>query len=144
MPKRSALATSWWLLRHNRTARSLLWLPVSFPGGTGFEVTRYNRDGSLDASFGNIGRTDYGSGGGDFGGGSTAFGFAIEPDGKIVVIGTSTSTIPEWDPIARQLIFMTKSWSYAVRFGSDGILDRSFGTNGAEILLLGKSNNLDP
>jgi uncharacterized delta-60 repeat protein len=54
--------------------------------GTGFGVARYNVDGTLDSSFGGDGRATT-----SFNpllwGGSTAFGAALQPDGKIVAVG---------------------------------------------------------
>ena len=50
-----------------------------------FAVARYNTDGSLDPSFSGDGLDV--SGGGDYGPGAT--GVAIQPDGKIVVVGGS-------------------------------------------------------
>src|SRR5689334_7498372 len=49
-----------------------------------FAVARYNTDGSLDPTFGNGGKveTDFGNLAGD-----EAYNLAIQPDGKIVVLG---------------------------------------------------------
>lgn len=50
-----------------------------------FGLARYNRDGSLDASFGDGGRvtTDF------FNDSDESSGLAIQPDGKVVVAGTA-------------------------------------------------------
>jgi len=60
--------------------------------GTGlrFAVVRYTTDGTLDPAFGNGGKvtTDWGANGGNSG----AAGVAIQRDGKIVAVGSSTVT----------------------------------------------------
>jgi uncharacterized delta-60 repeat protein/uncharacterized repeat protein (TIGR01451 family) len=79
-------------------------------------LARYNADGSLDASFGTGGKVTT-----DFGGGSfdEAHGVALQADGKIIVAGTSTSSVPG----------STLDFALA-RYNTDGILDSSFGTGG--------------
>src|SRR5213079_2085507 len=59
-------------------------------GGGDFAVVRYNRDGSLDQSFGSDGEvlTDFGSSSYDF-----LSGVAIEPGGKIIAAGGSGSIL---------------------------------------------------
>ena len=79
-----------------------------------FALARYNRDGSLDTSFGSGGKvvTDF------FNGPDDAFAVAIQADGKIVLAGESSN-----DPR-----FMTM---FALaRYNSDGSLDTSFGSGG--------------
>jgi uncharacterized delta-60 repeat protein/LPXTG-motif cell wall-anchored protein len=77
-----------------------------------FAVVRYNSDGTLDTTFGTGGtvttkiRTD-----------DVAFSMAIEPDGKIILGGGSTS-------IDEHL------GSAVVRYNSDGTLDTTFGIDG--------------
>lgn len=57
-------------------------------GGGDVALARYNANGTLDGSFGNSGRVRTGITGGD----ESAHGIAIQPDGKIVIAGqTSTS-----------------------------------------------------
>lgn len=76
-----------------------------------FALTRYNTDGTLDASFGTAGRViTYGSGAE---GGPHAV--AIQPDGKIVAAGYKRVT--SWD-------FLT------ARYNTNGTLDASFGSGG--------------
>jgi uncharacterized delta-60 repeat protein len=78
-----------------------------------FAVARYNPDGSVDTSFGNGGRvtTDL-SADQDFG-----ENLALQPDGKIVVVGQMTSA--------------TVYDLAIVRYTTDGSLDTSFGTGGS-------------
>jgi len=80
-------------------------------GGNGdgdFAVARYNVDGSLDTSFAGTGKLIT-----DFGGNDLAYSVALQPDGKIVVAGTS--------PINSQEFAL-------VRYNTDGSLDKTFGT----------------
>lgn len=81
-------------------------------GGAGvFALARYNSDGSLDSSFGadgtvstQLGRVD------------RATDTALQPDGKLVVVGTS---------------FNGRSIDFAmIRYNSDGSVDFSFGKGG--------------
>jgi uncharacterized delta-60 repeat protein len=60
----------------------------STDSGTGdFALERFNPDGSIDATFGNAGQVST-----DFpGGGEQAFGVALQADGKIVAVGTSSN-----------------------------------------------------
>lgn len=85
----------------------------NYPSGTGRDhyVLRYTTDGSLDATFGSGGVARLGFSGG------TAFGVAIQPDGKIVVAGT----VP--------LSGSAEGFSVG-RLEADGGLDTTFGQNG--------------
>ena len=77
-----------------------------------FALARYDANGGPDSAFGSGGRTttDFGVGD-DFGAG-----LAVQPDGRIVVVGRSTSTT---------------IYDLAVaRYQSDGSLDTSFGSGG--------------
>jgi uncharacterized delta-60 repeat protein len=86
-------------------------------GGTGveganpmFAVVRYNPDGTLDPTFGGDGRvtTDF------TGGADRATGVAVQPDGKIVVVGTAGAD--------------RRNPRFAVaRYEPDGDLDPTFG-----------------
>ena len=82
---------------------------MSMPGD--FALIRYNSDGSLDMTFGSAGiiTTDF-SGGDD-----EAYASALQPDGKIVAVGRTTSL---------QSLFAL------ARYNSDGSLDTTFGTGG--------------
>jgi uncharacterized delta-60 repeat protein len=77
-----------------------------------FAVARYEGDGRLDASFGAGGKvaTDF------FGLGAAAEALGIQPDGRIVVVGTALSN--------------TSADFAAARYNSDGSPDEGFGAGG--------------
>jgi uncharacterized delta-60 repeat protein len=82
--------------------------------GATWAVSRSNANGTLDSSFGNNGTvvtTFAGSSGGE------ANGLAIQPDGKIVVVGivNQPGTFDDWG---------------IARYNTDGTLDTSFGSGG--------------
>jgi uncharacterized delta-60 repeat protein len=81
---------------------------------TGFELARYNADGSLDGTFGAGGKVTT-----RFGLGlpfTRAHAIVLQPDGKIVVAGTATSaTVGDFG---------------LARYNPDGTLDASFGAGG--------------
>lgn len=85
-------------------------------GGHGFVVVRYNSDGSLDTSFGSGGKVVT-----SFNSEDNAYGLALQPDGKIVVVGRGS---PTQDFVV-------------VRYNNDGSLDTTFGTGGKVITDLG-------
>jgi len=89
-----------------------------------FLVLRLMRDGALDISFGDGGvvKTPFGSGR------DTAQGVAIQPDGKIVVVGTT-------DAGATGLDFAI------ARYNVDGSLDAGFGAGGKQITALGDDSD---
>lgn len=77
-----------------------------------FAVVRYNTDGSLDTSFGGTGIVTTPVGSFD----DTAYGVAIQSDGRIVTAGQSSNG---------------SNFDFAVvRYNSDGSLDTSFGGTG--------------
>jgi len=80
---------------------------------TDFALARYNPDGSLDTSFGSGGTvtTDF------FGNEDDAFSVLIQPDGKIVAVGSANNPASFYD-------------FAAVRYLSNGTLDASFGVAG--------------
>jgi uncharacterized delta-60 repeat protein len=80
---------------------------------TDFALARYNPDGSLDTTFGNGGTvtTDF------LGAEDDAFSVLIQPDGKIVAVGSANSPFDFYD-------------FAAARYLSNGTLDTSFGTGG--------------
>jgi uncharacterized delta-60 repeat protein len=86
--------------------------------GRDFAVARYNRDGSLDSSFGTDGVAGYDFDRGD----DYATAVAIQSDGKIVVAGYAYSDLSQSDDFG------------LVRFNSDGSLDSSFGSGGQVLL----------
>ena len=84
---------------------------VDTPQGLQIALARYDANGTLDDTFGTGGKVVYDSGQIDY-----ALDMVLQPDGKIVVAGAVGS------PQSPSML--------AVRFGTDGRLDRSFGTNG--------------
>lgn len=78
-------------------------------GNFDIAVARYNTDGTLDASFGTAGKvlTGFSQSSDDQG-----FAVALQPDGKIVVAGVSSSAFA------------------LARYNSNGVLDGSFGSGG--------------
>jgi uncharacterized delta-60 repeat protein len=93
---------------------------ASDQNGYDFAVARYNHDGSLDSSFGSGGKvtTDF------FQHNDYAFSMALQPDGKIVVVGEAVMT-------------STKTFAAAARYNPDGSLDVGFGTGGKATLDFG-------
>lgn len=86
----------------------------------GISVARYNADGTPDYSFGNSGKTL-----------NTALkalsqAVALQTDGKIVVTGETRET---------------KSVFFAVRFNSDGSVDKGFGVGGTTTVQFGTLND---
>lgn len=89
------------------------------PGGSifNFAVARYNADGTLDRTFSGDGKiiTDFTTDTPD-----TAFGVAIQPDGKVVVVGDSDN-----ESLSNQ------TFDFAmVRYNANGTPDPTFGNNG--------------
>ena len=77
------------------------------PGSYGYGLVRYNADGTLDSTFSSNGKAAY-----TMGDSALAIDLAIQPDGKIVVVGAGDSNFR------------------ALRVTSGGGLDRFFGTSG--------------
>ncbi len=78
---------------------------------TDFAVVRYNTDGSLDTLFDGDGRAITSIGAGS----DRAYAVLIQPDGKIVAVGSATSATLDFA---------------AVRYNNDGTLDASFDGDG--------------
>jgi uncharacterized delta-60 repeat protein len=81
-----------------------------------FALARYNPDGSLDTSFGVDGKvsTDFTNTG------DVAYGLALQPDGKIVVVGSTLRIVGAGD-----------SADFAIaRYHSNGTIDSAFGNGG--------------
>ena len=88
-----------------------------------FAVARLNKDGSLDASFGIDGKATVVFGASD----DRAFGLALQPDGKIVLVGYTYG-----------YEYPGGSKDYAVaRLNSNGILDPTFDVDGKWLKNLG-------
>ena len=83
------------------------------PSNTDFALARYNPDGTPDATFGNGGQvtTDF------FGNEDDAFSVLIQPDGKIVAVGSANNPASYYD-------------FAAVRYLSNGTTDTTFGFAG--------------
>ncbi|MFF2124983.1 calcium-binding protein [Streptomyces olivochromogenes] len=92
-----------------------------------FSVMRHNADGSLDASFGSGGEVVTDIAGGQDG----AEGAALQPDGKIVVVGTSE--VPDGGCC----------WFTVARYNANGTLDTGFGDGGRVITDFGDGGAAD-
>ncbi len=93
-------------------------------GSASFALTRYLSDGSLDTSFGSVGKvvTDFDSSAYDAG-----FSVTLQADGKIVVTG---------------VISMLGGGDFAIaRYNSNGSLDTSFGGTGKVVTDISSSTN---
>jgi|GEM_PF-2912971 len=91
------------------------------PSNYDFALARYNSNGSLDTTFDADGKVNM-----DFGGDDTTSGVAIQPDGKIVVVGTRNNGNAGVD-----------NDFVLARYNSDGSLDTTFDADGKVILRLG-------
>jgi uncharacterized delta-60 repeat protein len=83
-------------------------------GDDDFSVARYTSGGSLDPGFSGDGRLTI-----PFGGGDVCRDVALQPDGKIVVVGDGSDEFPEYDDDV-----------CLARINSNGTLDGSFGGDG--------------
>jgi uncharacterized delta-60 repeat protein len=98
-----------------------------FNNGSSFDfaMVRYNPNGSLDNSFGTAGKVITSLGAGS----DEAFSVAIQPlDGKIVVAGSSFSSITGYD-------------FAVVRYNTTGTKDATFGTNGVATTNIGNDHD---
>jgi uncharacterized delta-60 repeat protein len=86
--------------------------------GLDFAVARYNSNGILDASFGDAGKIVYDF----FGSFDQANAAALQPDGKIIVVGSAS-----YDSFNRDIGFAL------TRFNADGTTDFGFGSGGKQI-----------
>src|SRR5215217_7921948 len=89
------------------------------PGsGLDFALARYNASGTLDGSFGKGGKVVFDF----FGSFDQANGAVLQPDGKIIVVGSAS-----YDSNNRDIGFAL------ARFNTDGSTDFGFGTGGKQI-----------
>lgn len=89
------------------------------PGsGLDFALARYNSNGTLDGSFGKGGKVVFDF----FGSFDQANSAALQPDGKIIVVGSAS-----YDSANRDIGFAL------ARFNTDGSIDFGFGTGGKQI-----------
>lgn len=88
-------------------------------------LVRYNTDGSLDTTFDSDGKvtTDINLAGDD-----EAYGVALQPDGKILVVGRTHILSGDFD-------------FFVMRYNTDGSLDNTFSTDGLVIEDVGTDNN---
>ena len=93
---------------------------------TDFALARYTADGSLDTTFGAAGKKSTGTVTTDLGAYDGIMGVVVQPDGKIVAAGATTSVS---NGAQGQLAL--------ARYTSTGALDPTFGTNGFLISPLG-------
>jgi uncharacterized delta-60 repeat protein len=94
------------------------------PLGYAFELVRHERDGTLDATFGDGGRVVAAIGHGA----DEVHAMALQPDGKLLVAGTVDES--------------PKGKSFALaRFNADGSLDAGFGTGGQVITSFGSQSD---
>lgn len=94
-------------------------------GDTDFAVLRFNADGSLDTSFSGDGKQTTSIAAGTFA--DHAYGVAIQPDGKIVVVGSTDNG--------------TKHDFALVRYDTDGSLDTGFASDGIQTTSLSELND---
>jgi uncharacterized delta-60 repeat protein len=90
---------------------------------TDFALARYNPDGSLDTTFGNGGTvtTDF------FGNEDDVFSVLIQPDGKIVAVGSANDPANYYDFAAVRYL---SNGTIDTTFGSAGKVSTDFGTRG--------------
>ncbi len=92
-------------------------------------LTRLNPDGTLDLSFGNLGKVITNLNYYD-----DALAIKIQDDGKILLAGYSSEYIPNTTTLIYSFIL--------VRYFSNGLIDTSFGDNGIVIPNFGDSNQI--
>jgi uncharacterized delta-60 repeat protein len=83
---------------------------ASMGNNTGFELARYNPNGTLDTTFGSGGEVTT-----SFGQGFGTNGLLLQPDGKLIVAGAT---------------YQANDWEMA-RYNPNGSLDATFGSGGA-------------
>ena len=91
---------------------------VAGTAGTDFALARYYSDGSLDTGFGNDGKVTT-----SFGSKATGSDIVIQPDGKIVIVGTAGTDIA--------LVRYNPDGTLDLGFDGNGKVTTSFGTNAA-------------
>ena len=98
---------------------------VSHVTDGGFEVHRFNADGSIDTSFSTDGQTRTYFEGYGYDRTSSAYGVAMQADGKIVAVGHAPA-----DSLGNPKITTAMA---VVRYNADGSLDSTFGNDGKMI-----------
>ncbi len=93
-----------------------------------FSAARLNQDGSIDTTFGNGGVAAVSISSGNETG-DECYGIAVQPDGKIILVGTSYDS--------------TNHGAFGIaRLDSDGALDNSFGVGGSERIFIAGADSL--
>ncbi len=93
-----------------------------------FSAVRLNQNGSIDTTFGNGGVAAVSISGGNETG-DECYGIAVQPDGKIILVGTSYDS--------------TNHGAFGVaRLDSDGVIDNSFGVDGSERIFIAGADSL--
>ncbi len=100
----------------------------SIAPGSSFLVTRYLTNGDLDTTFGNSGIVTT-----LVGDHCSAASVAVQPDGRIVVAGTTYATPGN----------ILQSDIMVVRYNTDGTPDESFGNDGIKIINLNQSQSIN-
>lgn len=93
---------------------------TAFMANNDFAVARYNTDGTLDASFDGDGIVTTAVGAST----DQAYGVVLQPDGKIVVVGSSSNDFA------------------VVRYNTDGSIDLTFDTDGKVTTPIGASTDI--
>jgi uncharacterized delta-60 repeat protein len=100
-----------------------------------FAIARYNSDGSLDATFGSTGRVSTDFGGGD----DWAFGLAISPNGRAMVLGySSVENRIEFAMACYRAYFVIPHITGAEIDGKKLLVHGQDFDNGAELLMNGE------
>jgi uncharacterized delta-60 repeat protein len=93
-----------------------------YSGYTAIVLSRYTADGNLDSTFGAGGKAVV-----PFGSNAETYSMAIQNDGKIVIVATTTLAL-------RFVGGDGFNYFYIIRLNSDGSLDTSFGDNGKTVV----------
>ncbi|WP_435021052.1 hypothetical protein TA3x_002161 [Tundrisphaera sp. TA3] len=93
-----------------------------FPGNNDIGLARLNADGSLDGTFGVGGKVTFGFGGVT----SEPAGLAVDPDGRVIVVGTGRPAVGI-DPADFQVARLRADGSVDSSFGSGGVASVDFG-----------------
>ena len=91
-----------------------------------FVLVRYNQDGTLDTSFGTGGEVIT-----DLGGDAVLGGIVVQPDGKILAVGSLAVPVHSGDPAS---IDGSETDLVVARYNPDGSLDTTFGNGGVVTL----------
>jgi uncharacterized delta-60 repeat protein len=115
-------------------------------GNFDFAVARFNPNGTLDTTFSpgtndgdsdaaGVALVDFGSSGDRF---DRALEVAVQPDGKIVVVGFTSSNVDA--DLKPEVTQPAKTLTAIARFNPDGSLDTSFDTDGKKTLGFDETN----